>query len=248
MLDPYRVALPYLKSREVRSKLNIPADSSKWPSSWSAIEFKIFNRFPRTTLPEPKEISVSLTDALQKRQSCRKFIRESISLEEISALLGHSLRVREKTSQRPYPSGGGRYSVETHILVQNCSGLSTGFYYYHPKEHSLYLTLPLSEIPSISAPWTRDASCIILFSALWERSSRKYQELALPLILIEAGHMAQNILLATEAMGFGACPLAAFDDEVAEYLLDENPETESTLYIIPIGNKARDKGANNPDL
>lgn len=237
MIDRYRIALPYLKSREVRLALNIPDDVAKWPQSWSANEFKIFSRFPRTVLPESKDISIYLTDALKKRQSCRKFTHEPISLQDLSTLLGHSLRVREKDSKRPYPSGGARYPVETHILIQNCTGLSMGFYYYHPKEHALYFTLPMTEVPPFSASWTRNASFIILFSALWERSSRKYQELALPLTLIEAGHMAQNILLVTTAMNLEACPLATFDDEVGKYLLDENPEAESTLYIIPIGNK-----------
>lgn len=237
MIDPYRVSLPYLKSREVRSQLKIPVDSSTWPSSWTLIEFKTFNRFPRTILPEPKEISVFVTNLLKNRQSCRKFVREPISLKDLSTLLGHALSVRNESSKRPYPSGGGRYPVETHILVQNCNELAVGFYYYHPKEHALYLTLPLSKIPSLSVPWTSDASCIILFSALWERSSRKYQELALPLTLIEAGHMAQNILLVAEAMNIGSCPSANFNEKVSEWLLDENPEVESALYIIPIGKK-----------
>ena len=53
-------------------------------------------------------------------------------------------------------------------------------------------------------------------------------------MLIEAGHLAQNLCLLATSMKLAICPIGGFiDDEVNEYLDIGNKEI--TLYILIIG-------------
>lgn len=51
---------------------------------------------------------------------------------------------------------------------------------------------------------------------------------------IEAGHIGQNALLEAVALGLGAVPVGAFQDDAVKKVLNL-PEAETPLYIIPIG-------------
>lgn len=51
---------------------------------------------------------------------------------------------------------------------------------------------------------------------------------------LEAGHVAQNILLQATALGLGAVPVGAFDDDAVGALL-ELPPGHLALYLVPVG-------------
>ena len=52
--------------------------------------------------------------------------------------------------------------------------------------------------------------------------------------LLEAGHIAQNILLQAAALGLGAVPVGAFDDDRIRRLLSPSRELHPA-YLVPIG-------------
>ncbi|MGO9205007.1 MAG: nitroreductase family protein [Candidatus Limnocylindrales bacterium] len=51
---------------------------------------------------------------------------------------------------------------------------------------------------------------------------------------MEAGHVAQNILLAATAMGVSSVPIGALDDAAVRDVL-ELPATHAPLYIVAVG-------------
>jgi nitroreductase len=51
---------------------------------------------------------------------------------------------------------------------------------------------------------------------------------------MDAAHAAQNVLLQAVALGFGAVPVGAFDDEGVKRVLGL-PAEEVPLYLIPVG-------------
>jgi len=53
---------------------------------------------------------------------------------------------------------------------------------------------------------------------------------------MEAGHVAQNILLQATALDLGAVPVGTFYDNEIKSVLDLK-ENEQPLYIIPVGRK-----------
>jgi nitroreductase len=51
---------------------------------------------------------------------------------------------------------------------------------------------------------------------------------------MDAAHAAENVLLQAEALGPGAVPVGAFDDEAVRTVLGL-PADEVPLYLIPVG-------------
>jgi nitroreductase len=54
-------------------------------------------------------------------------------------------------------------------------------------------------------------------------------------LLIEAGHVGQNIVLAGSALGIGSVPLGGFVDTDLARLLQVDIEREIVLYAIAVG-------------
>jgi len=54
-------------------------------------------------------------------------------------------------------------------------------------------------------------------------------------MLLEAGHLAQNLLLITTSLNLGSCPIGGFNDNMVNDYLYLDSINEVTLYIIIIG-------------
>ncbi|WP_245510315.1 nitroreductase family protein, partial [Rhizobium ruizarguesonis] len=57
-------------------------------------------------------------------------------------------------------------------------------------------------------------------------------------VLIEAGHIAQNMLLAATASGLVATPTCALNDSVIETMLDIDPIMQSPIYAVAVGTRS----------
>ena len=58
-------------------------------------------------------------------------------------------------------------------------------------------------------------------------------------ILLDAGHVCQNLYLACEAIEAGTCAVGAYDQEAMDRLLGLDGEEELVIYLAPVG-KRRD--------
>jgi SagB-type dehydrogenase family enzyme len=113
------------------------------------------------------------------------------------------------------PSGGARNPYEAYILVKNVEGIHPGFYHFSACDCRLTpLDGSLGGITSsellAGQDWAEDMPAIIFLVAVFERTMWKYQDSnAYRVVLIEAGHVAQNMILAATAHGLAGCPTAA---------------------------------------
>jgi nitroreductase len=57
-------------------------------------------------------------------------------------------------------------------------------------------------------------------------------------VLLDAGHIAENVALAATALGLGTCQIAAFFDEEAADILGVDPDTEPVIYMSTAGRPA----------
>lgn len=203
---------------------------------------KEYPRMPRIELARDLEIETSLSEALKKRHSYTKLgSRSLLTLNEISSLLGNALSAHEGSVRRRYPSGGGLFPIETYLCGPIVEGFQDAVFHYHPIKHVLehlwnqkepfeFYDYVLSIVPKGSA--------LIVFTSVWDRTSAKYGNLGYSHSLIEAGHMAQNVLLCANALNIEARPVAGFFDEKIEQLLDINPSYEQIVYVISIAGKS----------
>ncbi|WP_243682130.1 nitroreductase family protein, partial [Sinorhizobium medicae] len=97
-------------------------------------------------------------------------------------------------------------------------------------------TLPSAETVLGGQDWFSGASALILLVANFARTAWKYRHPAgFRGVLIEAGHIAQNMLLAATANGLVATPTCALDDNVIEIMLDIDPVMQSPIYAVAVG-------------
>jgi SagB-type dehydrogenase family enzyme len=80
-----------------------------------------------------------------------------------------------------------------------------------------------------------EANVCFVLSAIFQRTRWKYRERTYRYVLLEAGHIAQNLCLAATAMGLGACPVGAFFDDDLNALLELDGRDEAALYIVAVG-------------
>ena len=185
-------------------------------------------------------LRVGLDEVLKKRASSRSLDSSvPLSAGDIGTLLGHALGVREGRS-RHYPSGGAVFPIETYLFTQNVESLTRGAFHYRVVGHALErlwnIPDPLNIFSNNSAnTWANAAPLTLMFTAVWDRNCEKYGDFGYYLGMLEAGHMAQNILLVATALNLGTCPLARFDDKAVIDILDLDNSIEQPVYAIAIG-------------
>jgi SagB-type dehydrogenase family enzyme len=119
--------------------------------------------------------------------------------------------------------------------------LSPGVYRYDPDEHQLLRTIDGDKRAELAeaAVWqdfVGEGAIVIVFTAVYERTTVKYGDRGIRYVHMEAGHAAQNLCLQAAAMDLGVVTIGAFyDEEVVELL--NLPKDEQPLYIIPVGRK-----------
>jgi SagB-type dehydrogenase family enzyme len=72
-------------------------------------------------------------------------------------------------------------------------------------------------------------------AAVFGRTRFKYGLRGYRFALLEAGHVAQNVVLTATALGLAAVPLGGFYDRPTDEFLGLDGVNESTLYTIALG-------------
>lgn len=189
--------------------------------------------------------NVSVREAIAARVSKRQFLATPLALEELAFLLWATQGLRKQPSPaaayRTVPSAGCRHALETYLAVFRVSGLEPGLYRYLPLDHGL-VALPGPE--DLEAAVTRAAlgqrfvsrgAVTFVWSTIPARMEWRYGEASYKVIALDAGHVAQNLYLASAAVGAGTCSVAAYDQEASDALLGLDGEEEFTLYMAPVG-------------
>ena len=83
--------------------------------------------------------------------------------------------------------------------------------------------------------WADEMPCMILLCASMERTMWKYDDPnAYRVILIEAGHIGQNIMLAATQHGLTACPTAALSHSAIRECISMNKLTDAPVYALTL--------------
>ena len=214
----------------------IPKDSYLQKGNF---ESKSFTGTNKVILSNKKIESEDITKTIYKRSSLHLPIlkKHQVSFDNFSYILRYALCVNETKKYRTYPSGGAKYPILTYVLVFDVQELNQGFYHLNNSSMTLEELKILSpkeidEIKnSIDADY-KEASFIIFFSFLGERNIPKYGSLAYKLALLEAGHMAQNVILIGEALNIHSRPSLTFDFNYINTLFNINADQEYIFYSV----------------
>ncbi len=203
------------------------------------------------TLPAAKDwpdfSATSLLEAINNRCSHRRYLKQSLSLDELAYLLwatqGCKGEIAPGTALRTVPSAGCRHPFETYLAVSNVEGLQPGIYRYLPLDHALVLEQEVERSMlqtalthgTLGQAFTATAAVNFVWSVIPKRSEWRYHTAAHRVILMDVGHLCQNLYLACEAIVCGTCAIAAYNQELMDKLLGLDGDEEFTIYLAPVG-------------
>ncbi len=185
-------------------------------------------------------------DCIIDRKSHRQYKEEALRLEELSYLLYmtqgvKSIRGDNYATMRTVPSAGARHPYETYLAVNRVEGLKKGIYRYIPIEHKLALVKEDEDISNhivegtLGQKFAGRAPVNFIWSVVPYRCEWRYVHKTHKVMLLDAGHICQNLYLACESIGLGTCALAAYDQEYMDKLIKVDGEDEFVVYMAPVG-------------
>lgn len=215
-----------------------------------SIHFKSYPRFKKRVLKARPQERPSVQTTILNSRPIEKFTAKALTLKEIAEILFYSAGITYKekgeskeawdNSRRPYPSLGARYPLELYPIILRSSGVPAGLYHYNVKYNALELMMKGDHMNAIihatpEQEWIRNASMVVLISAIFKRTEINYGDRGYRYILLEAGHLAQNIYLIATSMNLGCCTVGAFLDDELNRLLDVDGTYEAVIYMVVVG-------------
>jgi SagB-type dehydrogenase family enzyme len=198
-------------------------------------------RHERISLPRPRyQSQTSVEKALSRRRSVRDFRDRPLVLSELSQLLWAAQGITHRSGYRAAPSAGALYPLDVYVLAGNITGIDVGTYKYLPHEHSLLHDASgdkrmVLRHAALDQPAVSGAAAVLVFCALYGRTTGKYGKRGIRYVHMEAGHAAQNVYLQAVALQLGTVVLGAFDDEQVKEVL--TLREQQPLYLMPVGKR-----------
>ena len=215
---------------------------------WESLPFDRYQAVELSSSFTP--LGLSLEEAITARETARGMTHCRLTLENVGTIFHHAYGITRDERQRGFPrafrtvpSGGSLYPLELFFHTGGVEGLSTGIYHYNAIRHNLRFLQPGDKSAEIAKGLvqqnlTADAAMIIFITAMFERSVFKYGDRGYRYVLLEAGHVAQNINLVATALGLGCVNIGGYFDRQIDDLLGLDGLTHSTVYIAAIGGRS----------
>lgn len=206
---------------------------------------------PRLSLPGDTTLpSAPLGTTLTRRVTARPLAHTPVTLPELTALLrgcyGVTRRNLDNGMPRPFraaPSGGALYPLELYLHADGVPGVEPGLYHFDPLEDALAFLRPGAVREDLAQALVQSelaAQATILFfhTAVFARSTFKYGDRGYRFVLLEAGHVAQNLNLIAAALGLGCVNVGGFYDRDVDRWLGLDGVTQSTVYMTAVSGAA----------
>ncbi len=201
----------------------------------------------RRALPPPEKVPLAIGDAIARRGSCRRFAESSFPVAGLSTLLHNAYALGApyrygdlEMFDRPVPSGGGCYPLELYLIVRDVESVPAGIQHYSVRQHVLEELGPAPQPTAVASlflgqPWLAKAPVIVVMTAVASRLLYRYGDRGYRYLLVEAGHVGQNLALVATASGFGSLSLGGFFDDDMSRMLGLDPAFEIPLYGMALG-------------
>ena len=214
-----------MKSGEPYSRRN-PLDRTTFPewrehiltfeSEPPPIEPRSYPGYPRWPLLRVRPRAwPSLDRVLLSRRSANRLTSIMPSRRDLSRILRFAHGVNAERARGPTPSAGGLQALELYLVAFESSWLPSGLYHYDRAGHHLSQVAATASradwlgcVPSLR---TVDGGAV-LFVLVGDAGlvAAKYSEQAHRFLVLEAGHLAQNLCLLATSAGLCAVPLGGF--------------------------------------
>jgi SagB-type dehydrogenase family enzyme len=122
--------------------------------------------------------------------------------------------------------------------------LEQGIYHYRVHKHELELLRSGNysrEVRggALDQAMVEAAPVVFIWTGVFQRSKWKYLQRAYRYVFLDAGHIAQNLAIAAQALKLGTCQVGAIYDEEINSLLEIDGLEESVIYMSTLGRPRR---------
>ncbi len=194
--------------------------------------------------PPPPPGGPPLEEVLARRRSVRDYAARPVTLEELSRLLHGATGITDRRDPtwwfRSVPSSGALYPIEVYPVVFNVAGVTPGVYHYDVRRHRLELLREgdfRREVfdAAVSQEMILHTGLVLVLTGIFARVHFKYVDRSYRYMLLEAGHLGQNVYLAATALGLAPCGIGAYFDDDLNRLLGVDGREEATVYLLAVG-------------
>ncbi len=186
---------------------------------------------------------------ISREPSCRRFVATTLPLTHVSELLldgyglmGDPRRLADGESEhRSVPSAGGLYPLELLVMLRRIESLDDGLYRYEAQGHELDL-LERGDLFAerlghsvLAYPFFEHANGLVMMATRFRRTQDKYGPRGYRYILLEAGHVGQNLTVSAARLGLGSLCIGGYLDSRLNAALGLDPLDIGVVYCFAFG-------------
>jgi SagB-type dehydrogenase family enzyme len=220
----------------LRTLLGDLLDWGSRPSQYKAVSIAAPLPLPPVSAPP----QMTFDTALRQRRSLRAYADRGLTTQELAWIVASATAITSTDGRRVAPSAGALYPLETYVAVNRVDGIDAGLYHVDVRGQALE---PLRAgsvagdllVAGLGQSFLREAPVVVIVSGLFQRTRWKYRQRHYRYVCWEGGHVAQNVYLAAEAAGLGACMVGSFLDGSVNDLLRVDGREEAALGLIAVG-------------
>jgi len=178
--------------------------------------------------------TVSFEEALAERRSVRLFASKPLDSEQIGQLAWAGQGITEpRRGLRTAPSAGETYPIDLYFATPE------GLFVYRPAEHSMEQTSDQDIRGRLAAAASMQesvamAGCDIIVAGAVRKLTGQFRTKARTYMLLEAGHIAQNIQLQAVCLNLGSVTIGGFNTKEVGRIC-RLPRRMEPIYIICVG-------------
>lgn len=196
------------------------------------------------------EMKTDLVSIFLERRSSRVYTEGDLSLGQLSFLLWSTqgiktIRGKRYATIRTVPSGGARHPFETYPLILHVEGVTPGLYHYLPMTHTMELltaidpdaqeTKDMIAASVCGQKWALKSSVIFFYSIIPYRGEWRYAHNSHRVMMMDAGHVTENLYIACSGLGIGTCAIGACDPHLCDEIFGLDGKEEYMFYCAPVG-------------
>jgi SagB-type dehydrogenase family enzyme len=193
---------------------------------------------PRVALDRSAKLpAIDYFDLTNRRQGNESSCPNTLDSRTLSAAfrLIHDITARTMHAGAPFyyrsvASAGALYPFELYLAVHRLDGVDSGVYHYDLFDFCL-TTLRHDSLPE-TPPADNPVSATFYISGIFFRSAWKYRNRAYRYVLLDVGHLLENLRLALGALDLRFSIDLDFDDQRAAALLGLDPQREVCLACV----------------
>ena len=152
-----------------------------------------------TVLPAPvKKGGMALSEALNLRQTCRKYKPDMLSLQQISQLFWSAFGVNRPDGKRTAPTARNRQEITLYMLT------AKGAWAYAAKENKM-IQVSTKDLRKMAGIFNAPLYVVIVSNRKLSGDTPR----SLHFAAMNAGYVSQNIYLAAASMKLGTCAIGS---------------------------------------